>query len=387
MRLSPNAKLSIVGSNMTGNSATYYGGCLHLNGGTAIISGSHLRNNTALFGQNIYSEGGSSTYQLPAPVGYWVPGQMCKVYRRSCAPHDSACRNAFEECSTILPTVSATTAGGQTCEDTTFSQPCDWSSLPDIVGSLVYPLPSGAFDTDVPLPCAAGLLGGSDASTQKDSLCAGPCEAGTLCSSKPTLVPLACIPGHYCPEGSSVALPCPAGRFRNASGGTDAEACDLSPPGSHSTAGSTSPKPCPLAASLRFTAPPTAPRALRGPTCRSPTRPNATRASRGPSAPRVRRRRCPAPVAPTRWQPIFLSNPSAACVSLARGAQTAGSYLAPKVCSATRHQLAHTSRHRPRPREVPPRASTHQTHDRARLQVFTTRWRVNRRWKPVKDAR
>lgn len=187
--------LAITSSNMTRNHATRDGGYVALYGGFITVSASFIQNNSALRnGANSYAQGGTIAYALPAPPGYWVPAQECQVYREACTESEAgylACLADYDECSQIA-TSSATAASGTVCKDITFSQPCDWSSLPHLVGSYIYPLPSGSYDEDLPFACGSGLVGGLDNSTQANSFCAGRCPAGFVCASEPTLVPVPC---------------------------------------------------------------------------------------------------------------------------------------------------------------------------------------------------
>jgi hypothetical protein len=166
---------------------------LYINRGFWTASDSSMQNNTADVGRTIYGEGGTPTYILPTPPGSWLPAQQCQIYREGCQLYDTACENAAAECATI-PLSTATAASGQACESITFSQPCDWSNLPALVGEHIYPLPLGPYEEDIPFPCAPGLLGGNISTTQRDSTCAGRCPAGFVCGSNATFVPLICAP-------------------------------------------------------------------------------------------------------------------------------------------------------------------------------------------------
>ena len=63
----------------------------------------------------------------------------------------------------------------------------------------------------VPEPCPIGtfldVTGGTSLADCKT------CPAGFVCHQTGTVQPTACPLGSYCPEGSSVSTPCPAGTF------------------------------------------------------------------------------------------------------------------------------------------------------------------------------
>ena len=107
------------------------------------------------------------------------------------------------------------------CKPATANQPCDWRTSPELIGKTVYVLPLGTHTLDYPFACAPGIRGGngSNPSEQTSNVCAGLCPAGFTCGGGADGVePVAYPEAHYCPAGSSVALPCPAGTFGNASG-------------------------------------------------------------------------------------------------------------------------------------------------------------------------
>ena len=56
--------------------------------------------------------------------------------------------------------------------------------------------------------------------------------------------PVACPEAHYCPVGSSAALPCPAGTFGNASGLQAEQECHACPAGHFCGPGVSEPTPC-----------------------------------------------------------------------------------------------------------------------------------------------
>ncbi|KAM8904697.1 uncharacterized protein AB9W97_008232 isoform 6-T6 [Spinachia spinachia] len=70
------------------------------------------------------------------------------------------------------------------------------------------------------------------------SVVSGPCLPGFYClEGSHTSTPMSsesgsvCPAGHYCAEGSSVPTPCPAGSYRNETGGKSKDYCKTCPPG------------------------------------------------------------------------------------------------------------------------------------------------------------
>ena len=73
------------------------------------------------------------------------------------------------------------------CPLATESQACDWRNDPSLLGEVLYTLPLGSHNEDLPTPCSIGLRGGNgtDPSEQSSAKCAGFCRA-----SGPVDVPL-----------------------------------------------------------------------------------------------------------------------------------------------------------------------------------------------------
>eukprot|EP00964_Phaeocystis_antarctica_P067957 scaffold41164_cov69-Phaeocystis_antarctica.AAC.1 len=124
------------------------------------------------------------------------------------------------------------------CPPITFNQPCDWQNNPAVLGKTVYVLPLGSHDQDYPFACGVGLLGGSLASQQTSATCAGFCPAGFTCGAEATVAPAACPKGHYCPKGTSVALPCLPGSYSDATSLTSASECTETDAGHFAPTGS-----------------------------------------------------------------------------------------------------------------------------------------------------
>ena len=93
----------------------------------------------------------------------------------------------------------------------------------------------------MPLPCAAGMKGGSsDQDAQSSALCHGYCDAGVYCGPA-TVTPEPCSEGSFCQLGSPAPRPCQAGTYQPHRGQTSCIGCT---PGNSCPAGSTSQEPC-----------------------------------------------------------------------------------------------------------------------------------------------
>ena len=180
---------------------------------------------------------GTTIYVLPAPPGHWVPAARCEVWREACGQYDIAlaCKAAaVASCSTDTTNNVDTCSPSGSCKPATANQPCDWRTSPDLIDKTVYVLPLGTHNLDYPFVCAPGIRGGdgSNPSEQTSAFCAGLCPPGFTCGGgEEGVKPVACPEAHYCPEGSSVALPCPAGKFGNVSGLQAEHECHTCPAG------------------------------------------------------------------------------------------------------------------------------------------------------------
>lgn len=251
------------GGGMYGGWSGGVGGGIAFRGGTTYLSNSTaIFNNTAFGGAaNLYPASGSIYYLLPAPPGHWLPNGQCRVYREPCDLGPSyVCQASLDACSfaadngTSTALVPASNCTGQyssycsgvvQCTPRTFVQPCDWQEHPELLGKRIYALPLGInVDGPFPHPCAAGVLGSTKPSLQNSAQCAGPCPAGFTCPTVSTVDPNPCDPGHYCPEGSSLAMPCKEGTHSNATGMSSPHDCMPTLAGYYSPPGSISPQPC-----------------------------------------------------------------------------------------------------------------------------------------------
>lgn len=117
--------------------------------------------------------------------------------------------------------------------------------MPDLLGQTVYTLSQGVgVDEDFPYPCSAGILGSNESDFQTSALCAGMCPEGHKCPNAATTEAIICEAGTYCPEGSSMSLPCPSGSYSSATGLQSVDQCTTCPSGHFCATGSTAPTEC-----------------------------------------------------------------------------------------------------------------------------------------------
>ena len=219
--------------------------------GTLTMASSRLKANLAdAEGANLYlGTGSTTTYVLPAPPGYWVPATKCEVLREACGGNDDVCKAAAARCKiNLVDNVDNCNVTSSSCQPTTFNQPCDWRNSPALLGETVYVLPLGSYDLNYPFACAAGVLGGNGSLTnlQTSAACAGLCPAGFTCGAEATVAPAACPKGSYCPEGTSVALPCLPGSYSISTSLTNRSECTETDAGHSAPTGSTEQTPCSL---------------------------------------------------------------------------------------------------------------------------------------------
>jgi hypothetical protein len=167
-----------------------------LSDGTLLLAdGSSLKSNAARGGgSSIFVAGGVATYRLPARPGHFISGSECRVYRVGCERSakgdviNPSCTATEQDCA--VQTTAVASVRGTTCRPLLQTQPCDWLTQPELVGSVVQALPHGAMEGDFPLACPAGLLGSSNPAHQASASCAGLCPAGLLCPAEATLQPV-----------------------------------------------------------------------------------------------------------------------------------------------------------------------------------------------------
>ena len=226
------------------------GGGLFIAGGTVLLTNRTLllSNVASGPGSTMSAIGGATTYQLPTPPGRFIAALECLVYRSACEVDAKgnivhpACEQTVQPCSLLVG--NDATYSGTTCRPQLVNQPCDWVSTPSLIGSMVQALPLEALEGDYPAACPAGLLGSADLAYQASARCAGQCPAGWRCPMDATVEPLVCEPGHACPAGSAMALPCRSGTYSNATGLVSLDECRECPLGHQCIVGATEPTPC-----------------------------------------------------------------------------------------------------------------------------------------------
>eukprot|EP00966_Prymnesium_polylepis_P165073 3816731-Prymnesium_polylepis.1 len=172
-----------------GNKAGIAGGAIYVDGGEMVLSDrTELRNNHALLGDAAHlTERGSLAYRLPTPLAHWV-----FIADRG-------------DISRLSP---------------------------------------GSIDGDFPFPCAPGLVGISNASSdQSGPQCSGSCTKGFFCPLA-THSPKACTLGDYCVTGSPAPVNCPSGTMGQRRSLGSADDCESCPPGTSCASGSTFATPC-----------------------------------------------------------------------------------------------------------------------------------------------
>ena len=204
--------LQLVATNITGCHAiaaspgrVAESGGAHIGSGQLIMSqGTSFDGCVADIGSTLSTLGGTAVYMLPAPPGRWVAAAKCKVYREACdttTPSNnfggSACPSVRAACSALTTTNATVDSVG--CEPLLFSQPCDWSSMPQLLGNDVHALPQAPINVDYPYRCAAGLLGSNSTEGQSTALCGGPTPAGTYQPDEAGTAALECTAGEQSP--------------------------------------------------------------------------------------------------------------------------------------------------------------------------------------------
>lgn len=80
--------------------------------------------------------------------------------------------------------------------------------------------PPGSFEM---IACPTGYFRDNVLGNDADSC--GLCPAGTFCPTEGMSVPTICSKGHFCPEGSANAQPCPRGTYNDIEGLYDSRGC------------------------------------------------------------------------------------------------------------------------------------------------------------------
>ena len=243
------------------NHAFVEGGGLRMMDGTVSFTTTLVRTNTAPIGANLQVSGGFLYYALPIVPGHWLPNSNCVANRMPCdgfsidVDEADACVATARACSLRSGSQAdgwRPVIEGVRCKAPIQVQPCAWQTdvcaneQPEcLLGKQVYLAPYSPIDNDFPNPCGIGYLGSNESAYQTSVLCRGLCPAGRLCPQPATLHPQPCWRGHFCPEGSAVARPCPAGTFSNATDLASADECTSTDPGFIAPAGSVAQSSCP----------------------------------------------------------------------------------------------------------------------------------------------
>jgi hypothetical protein len=228
------------------NHAEQDGGALHVvNSSVVLKSGTLLKRNTAAeTGRPSTSSAESSfTYQLPCPLGRYIPaageasvrlvGAIAKDFPYQCGPglygdSDDQSAQSRSDCKGQCPL-------GKFCPvGTIHPKPCGEGRYCE--GSDE----TGTLGATAALPCVKGTFSNETGLTSAGQ-CAV-CPAGSACATGSTQ-PTACLPGTYAAkEGQATCVLCDAGKFASVSNSTACEDCTQ---GSLCVRGSSAPQPCP----------------------------------------------------------------------------------------------------------------------------------------------
>ena len=215
-----NGNVTLTSTTISGGSADHGGG-LHVSCGWVLLTNeTALLGNRAASGGTFYGRGGTTLYRLAAPAGRWIEGAVCRVNRAACptiivqdtAIADPLCTAIALPC--MLNTDPTAMIDGISCPAMLLVQPCDWRTSPELIGSIIQILPTGAqlaIEIDYPYLCS-GSVGslpgdGANPTLQSSPQCAGVCPPGSYCDGGRT--PNPCGVGSYCPAGAARPTPCP----------------------------------------------------------------------------------------------------------------------------------------------------------------------------------
>ena len=243
---------------------SYGGGLFVVTSETVELSNNTLfSDNVAATGAAIMPHGGTTLYRLPTPAGHWLPSSQCVMFRDSCSVFGSFDSEAFEDCEKAFDAcaVDGNDTQHDACPAATNVQPCDWEGSPDLLGQMLYVLPSMPVGGTFPAACnpvrpSASSTRPSLRSAMRASHAARTahprpdrlparwqiigvfvsescafCSAGKYAESSSSTECTACPPGAFCAEGASTKLPCPPGSWRGVHSATAEEDCDICPAG------------------------------------------------------------------------------------------------------------------------------------------------------------
>jgi hypothetical protein len=202
----------LMGCRVSTNRATTDGGALFVDGAIVMLAaGTVLTENIAPSGAAAVAHlvSGSVFYALTAPLGRYIPST-------------TVCQQAYEGAN-LAPRER---------------QPCDWETVPEMLGLTIHRWPVGRIQDDYPYVCPAGTVGNSlEIEVQSGPQCAGSCPTSYFCP-RGTVQPQLCTVGSFCELGSSRPAVCASGTFGEEPGGLSSQAeCDECPAGAWCTAG------------------------------------------------------------------------------------------------------------------------------------------------------
>ena len=219
-------KLTLDNCTFRRNRATRRGGAVFVASGSLILQkGTVLEDNEAPVGSQAMVATGEVVYELPAPLGRWMPSSFyCEPQRERCAPTNTSCKDEEQ------PELD--------------QQPCNYEDHPELRGRPISVLTQGVYDAPLPYWCSAGYSGASlRTADQSGPSCAGVCPSGFYCTGR-TPLPTICPAGKFCSEASVAPEDCLAGTFSARQALTAPSECTPCSMGASCRAGATSATPC-----------------------------------------------------------------------------------------------------------------------------------------------
>ena len=93
-------------------------------------------------------------------------------------------------------------------------------------------------------PSLPGILGSENMEDQTSMRCKEKCPQGEMCKDEATIETLPCPLASFCPEGTSVPLACPGGRYSNSTSLSSSEQCHICADGFYAPTQSAAPIVC-----------------------------------------------------------------------------------------------------------------------------------------------
>mgnify|MGYP002629898466 CR=1 FL=1 len=184
-------------------------------------------------------------------AGTCVAGYQCGWGQSEPDPWDSLCAagsycpHGATAAPLCAPGTMSTATGARQATDCTSCQP-GWL-CPLRRGAAATPCPPGHYcplDTEVAVPCPQGTWSAEELLVTAQE-CA-PCKAGFSCPATgiAALTGLECPTGHFCPLATWATIPCPAGTYRNDTGGEEELDCARCPSGFYCPVATSTPLSC-----------------------------------------------------------------------------------------------------------------------------------------------